>query len=68
MIGKVQCVSDSKPTALKQIQVNQREERTEIKKSEMEIQCIKPQISLSFYIIFAVNRAEMLILKTKTGT
>ena len=54
------------PLHLKQIQENQREERTEIKKSEMEIQRIKTPISLSFYIIFAVNSAEMLILKTKT--
>ena len=28
---------------LKQIQTNQREELTEIRKSNMEIQCVKPQ-------------------------
>ena len=29
---------------MKQIQTNQREELTEIKKSDIEIQCVKPQI------------------------
>ena len=32
------------PPHLKQIQTNQREELTDIRKSDMEIQCVKPQI------------------------
>ena len=32
------------PPHLKQIQTNQREELTDIRKSDMKIQCVKPQI------------------------
>ena len=40
----MQGVYDSKLTAKKRIQTNQMENLTEIRKSKMEIQCVKPQI------------------------
>ena len=44
MIIKVQWIYDSKLTALKRIQTNQKETLTELRKSNKEWQCINPQI------------------------